>query len=237
MNFSDPLGAATQARPHLYPGEPLLWAAYGRVINFDVRGLTPDGRPAKGLLRKLGSGAAGFAGDFVSEALGGGDDSGSDRPPAPQVVAFGDRAGVLAHEFLRGIPVQAAIRRLWVLTPRRLLVLDEPVPEAEPEAEKSLLGKAIGFGREVAQFGRDVAEILTDRTKTYGDNREGEPIALREFRPAAELARDRIARAEIAERDRKPVLRMSLVDGSGLDFRFDADEHFDWLLARTNGAR
>lgn len=230
MNFSDPLGAATQARPFLHPGEQLLWAAYGRVVNFDVRGLTPEGRPAKGLLRKLGSGAAGIAGDFVTEALGGGDDSGPDRPPAPQVVAFGDRAGVLAHEFLREIPVQAAIRRLWVLTPRRLLVLDEPVPAPEPSPEKSFLGKAIGFGR-------DVATIFTDRTKTYGGNREGEPIALREFGPVAELPRDRIAGVAVAERDRKPVLRMSLVDGSGLDFRFDAEEHFDWLLARTNGAR
>lgn len=231
MNLSDPLGAATQARPHLHPGEALSWAAYGRGFAFDVRGLTLDGQPAKGLLRKIGSGAAEFAGDFVFEAIaGGGDDSGSDKPPPPQVVVFGDRAGVLAHEFLRDTPVRAAIRRLWVLTPQRLLVLDEPVPAPAPETGKSFLGKAIGFGREVAA-------ILTDRTKTYGDNREGEPIVLREFVVAAELPRDRIARVDIAKRGRKPVLRMSLVDGSGLDFRFDADDHFDWLLARTNGAR
>ncbi|SFW50912.1 hypothetical protein [Amycolatopsis australiensis] len=225
MNLSDPLGAATQARPYLRPGEQLRWAAYGRGFAFDVRGLTPDGQPAKGLLRKIGSGAA----EFVAEAISD-NDSGPDRPPPPQVVAFGGRAGVLAHEFLRGIPVSAPIRRLWVLTPLRLLVLDERVPVAPPEPEKSFLGKAIGFGR-------DVAAILTDRTKTYGDNREGEPIALRDFVPVAELPRDRIARVDVAERGRKPVLRMSLVDGSGVDFRFDADDHFDWLLARTNGAR
>jgi hypothetical protein len=237
MNLSDPLGAATQARPHLHPGEDLRWAAYGRVVGFDVRGLTPQGEPAKGLLRRVGSGAAGFAGDVLSEALGGGDDSGPDRPPPPQVIAFGDRAGVLAHEFLRAVPVSAPIRRLWVLTAQRLVVLDEPVPVVEPEPEKSLLGKAVGFGRGVAKFGKDVAEILTDRTKTYGDNREGEPIAPREFVPVAELPAARIARVDVAQRGRKPVLRMSLVDGSGVDFRFDAGEHFDWLLARTNGAR
>ncbi|MCR6486392.1 hypothetical protein M8542_26540 [Amycolatopsis sp. OK19-0408] len=231
MNLSDPLGAATQARPYLRPGEALRWAAYGRGFAFDIRGLTPDGQPAKGLLRKVGSGVAGFAGDFVFEAIAGGEgDSGSDKPPPPQVVAFGERAGVLAHELLRPLPVRAAVRRLWVLTPQRLLVLDEHVPAPAPEPQKSFLGKAIGFGR-------DVAAILTDRTKTYGDNREGEPIALRGFGPAAELPRDRVARVDVAKRGRKPVLRMSLVDGSGLDFRFDADDHFDWLLARTNGAR
>lgn len=225
MKLSDPLGAATQARPYLRPGETLLWAAYGRVVNFDVRGLTPEGQPAKGLLRKVGSGAAEFLAEAISDS-----DSGPDRPPDPQVIAFGDRAGVLAHEFLREIPAQAAIRRLWMLTPQRLVVLDESVPAAAPDPAKSFLGKAIGFGR-------DVAAILTDRTKTYGDNREGEPIALREFRAVTELSAERVARVDVAKRGRKPVLRMSLVDGSGLDFRFDADEHFDWLLARTNGAR
>ncbi|MEU0536939.1 hypothetical protein [Amycolatopsis tolypomycina] len=220
LNLSDPLGAATQARPYLRPGEPPQWAAYGRVLNYDVRGLTALGQPDKSLLRKLGSGAAGFAGDFVLEAIAGGDDSGSDKPPPPQVIAFGDRAGVLAHEFLRGLPARAAIQRLWVLTRARLLVLDAPVPPPEPapEAEKSLLGKAIGFGRGVAKFGKDVAEILTDRTKTYGENREGEPIGLREFVPVAELPGARIARVDRAKRGRKPVLRVSLVDGSGLDF-------------------
>lgn len=172
------------------------------------------------MLRKLGSGVAGFAGDFVLEAIAGGDDSGSDKAPPPQVIAFGDRAGVLAHEFLRGLPPRAAIQRLWVLTPARLLVLDAPVPPPEPAPapQKSLLGKAIGFGRGVAKFGKDVAEILTDRTQTYGENREGEPIGLREFTPVAELPAARIARVDQAKRSRKPVLRVALVDGSGLDF-------------------
>ncbi|GAB3138845.1 hypothetical protein GCM10027258_16760 [Amycolatopsis stemonae] len=225
MKLSDPLGAATQARPYLRPGEALRWAAYGRVVTFDVRGLTPEGQPATGLLRRIGSGAAEFLSEAISDS-----DSGPDRPPDPQVIAFGDRAGMLAHEFLRELPARAAVRRLWVLTPHRLAVLDERVPAPAPEPAKSFLGKAVGFGR-------DVAAILTDRTKTYGDNREGEPIALREFQVVAELPGDRIAGAEIAKRGRKPVLRMSLVDGSGVDFRFDADDHFDWLLARTNGAR
>ncbi|WP_235191132.1 hypothetical protein [Amycolatopsis rifamycinica] len=220
LNLSAPLGAATQARPYLRPGEPPRWAAYGRVLAFDVRGLTPEGQPDKSLLRKLGSGVAGFAGDVVLEAIAGGDDSGSGKPPPPQVIAFGDRAGVLAHEFLRGIPPRAAIQRLWVLTPARLLVLDAPVPPPEPapEPEKSLLGKAVGFGRGVAKFGKDVAGILTDRTKTYGENREGEPIGLREFTPVAELPGPRIARVDRAKRGREPVLRVSLVDGSAFDF-------------------
>jgi hypothetical protein len=220
LSLSDPIGAGSQSRPYLRPGEQPQWATYGRGLAFAVRGLTPEGQPDKSLLRKIGSGAAGIAGDFLFEAIAGGDDSGSDKPPPPQVIAFGDRAGVLAHEFLRGIPLRAAIERLWVLTPARLLVLDArvPPPEPAPEPAKSVLGKAIGFGRGVAKFGKDVAEIFTDRTRTYGTNREGEPIGLREFVPVAELPGARIARVERAKRGRKPVLRVSLVDGSGLDF-------------------
>ncbi|MFI5612459.1 hypothetical protein [Amycolatopsis sp. NPDC051903] len=235
MNLADPLGAATQARPHLRPDETVLWAAYGSVLGYDVRGLDEFGNPAKGLLRKVGSGLADFAGGVVDAALSD-EDSGSSGtaqgPPA--VVVFGDRPGLLAESLVRGSGAS-----LWALTTARLVLLRVVVaPEPVEEPEKSLLGKAIGFGRGVARFGKDVAEIVTDRRKTYGDNHEGEPVARKDFEVAAELPRARITGFAVAQRDRKPGLRMSLVDGSGFDLRFGADEPeaFEWLLARTNGA-
>ncbi|MEW2500165.1 hypothetical protein ACQPXB_01240 [Amycolatopsis sp. CA-161197] len=232
MNLADPLGAATQARPHLRADERLLWAAFGGVTGYDVRGLDEFGNPAKSLMRKVGSGLADFAGGVVDAALSGDEDSGSGGTgpnPKPAVVVFGDRSGLLAEQLVRG-----ARPALWVLTTSRLLLLRVVVPE-EPavEPEKSLLGKAMGFGRGMAKFGKDVAEIVTDRRKTYGENREGEPVAPREFEEAAALPREQIAGFAVA----RSGLRMSLVDGSGFELRFGAEEPeaFEWLLARTNG--
>ncbi|GAA4542747.1 hypothetical protein [Amycolatopsis samaneae] len=245
MNLADPLGPATQAAASLHPGERLLWAAYGRVVNYHIRGLTPLGRPERSALRKLGSGVAGFAGDAVDAMLGGGDDSGPDRPPPPQVVAFGEREGVLAHTFLRELTPAGPAGRLWALTSSRLVVLHRfvpPEPEPAPPAEKSFVAKAVGFGKGLAKAGKDIAGIITDRTKTYGDNREGEPVPRHEMTVAAELPAARVAGVATARHGGKlrgrPCLRMSLVDGSGLDFLFDVEDPamFSWLLARTNGA-
>ncbi|MEV4595993.1 hypothetical protein AB0K15_01155 [Amycolatopsis sp. NPDC049253] len=235
MNLADPLGAATQARPHLRADERLLWAAYGGVTGYAVRGLDESGQPAKSVLRKVGSGLADFAGGAVDAALSSEDSgSGGSVAPEPAVVVFGDHTGMAAEGLVRGSRAS-----LWALTSARLVLLRVVVaPEPAEEPEKSLLGKAMGFGRGMAKFGKDVAEIVTDRRKTYGANREGEPVALREFEVAASLPREQIAGFAVASRDRKPGLRMSLVDGSGLDLRFGVaePEAFDWLLARTNGA-
>ncbi|QRP45844.1 hypothetical protein [Amycolatopsis sp. FDAARGOS 1241] len=234
MNLADPLGAATQARPHLRAEETLLWAAYGGVVGYDVRGLDELGHPAKGLLRKVGSGLADFAGGVVDAALSDEDSGSSGTTQAPPaVVVFGDRTGLLAESLVRGSGTA-----LWVLTTARLVLLRVVVPpEPVEEPEKSLLGKAVGFGRGLAKFGKDVAELIADRSKTFGENREGEPVARKDFEVAAELPRAQITGFAVARRGRKPGLRVSLVDGSGLDLRFGAEEPeaFEWLLARTNG--
>ncbi|WP_326567627.1 hypothetical protein VSH64_38255 [Amycolatopsis rhabdoformis] len=229
MNLADPLGAATQARPHLNADERLLWAAYCERVAYDVRGLDEFGKPAKSLLRKVGSGFSDFAGGVVDAALSS-EDSGSNGTVVapPGVVVLGDRPGLVAEGLARS---GAA---LWALTTSRLVLLRAVVtPEPEPAPETSLLGKAIGFGRGMAKFGKDVAEIVADRRKTYGTNREGEPVARREFEVAAELPRAQITGFTVAH-----GLHMSLVDGSGFELRFGANdpESFAWLLARTNGA-
>ncbi|MGW4482839.1 hypothetical protein ACWEOE_03270 [Amycolatopsis sp. NPDC004368] len=227
MNLADPLGAATQARPHLRADERLLWAAYGGRVAYDVPGLDEFGQPAKSLLRKVGSGLSGFAGGVVDAALSSEDSGSGATVVAPAVVVLGDRTGLVAEGLVRS---GAA---LWVLTTARLVLL-RAVVVPEPAPEPSLLGKAIGFGRGMAKFGKDVAEIVTDRRKIYGENREGEPVARREFEEAASLPREQIIGFAVARHG----LRMSLVDGSGFELRFGAEEPeaFEWLLARTNGA-
>ncbi|WP_181773133.1 hypothetical protein [Amycolatopsis pittospori] len=235
MNLGYPLGAASQALPSLHPGERLLWAAYGRTLNYDVRGLDPWGVPKKSVLGKLGSGAANFAGDMVGAALGGGDDSGASNPPSPQVIVFGEQGG-LAHTTVRDLSTSGSLSRLWALTSARLLVLEKVVtPEPEKAAEKSFMSKAIGFGKGVVKTGKEIAAIMT--TKTYGENAEGVPIARHEMVPCAEIPRERIGGFAVAERGKKrvPCLRASFVDGSGMDFLFDCDDprQFAWLYSVT----
>ncbi|ONF66849.1 hypothetical protein [Amycolatopsis keratiniphila] len=226
MNLGYPLGAASQALPSLRPGERLLWAAYGRTLNYDVRGLDPWGVPKKSVLGKLGSGAANFAGDMVGAALGGGDDSGRSNPPSPQVIVFGEQGG-LAHAAVRELSTSGSLSRLWALTSARLLVLEKSVAPGKP-SEKSFLSKAIGFGK-------DIAAIMT--TKTYGENAAGVPIARHEMVPCAEIPRESIAGFAVAEhgKKRRPCLRASFVDGSGMDFLFDCDDprQFAWLHSVT----
>ncbi|WP_410577007.1 hypothetical protein [Amycolatopsis sp. lyj-108] len=233
MNLASPLGAASQALPSLRQGERLLWAAYGQTVNYDVRGLDPWGVPKKSVLGKFGSGAANFAGDVVSAALGGADETGSSAPPSPQVVVLGEQGG-LAHTALRELPTSGSPSRLWALTSARLLMLEKVVPPEKP-AEKSFLGKAIGFGKGVVKTGKEIATIIT--TKSYGDNAAGVPIARREMVLCAEIPRDRIAGFAVAEHGKKrvPCLRTSFVDGSGLDFLFYSDDprHFAWLYSLT----
>lgn len=226
MNLGYPLGAASQALPSLHPGERLLWAAYGRTLNYDIRGLDPWGVPKKSVLGKLGSGAANFAGDVVGAALGGGDEGGRSNPLPPQVIVFGEQGG-LAHALVRDQPTSGSLSRLWALTSARLLVLEKFVAPEEP-SKKSFMSKAIGFGK-------DIAAIMT--TKTYGDNAEGVPIATRRMVVAVELPRERIGGFAVAEHGKKrvPCLRASFVDGSGMDFLFDCDDprQFAWLYSMT----
>ncbi|OXM51553.1 hypothetical protein CFP71_24835 [Amycolatopsis thailandensis] len=227
MNLGYPLGAASQALPSLDPGERLLWAAYGRTLNYDVRGLDPWGVPKKSVLGKFGSGAANFAGDMVSAALGGGDDGGASNPPSPQVIVLGEQGGI-AHAAVRELSTSGSLSRLWALTSTRLLVLERVVPPPETPSKKSFMSKAIGFGK-------DIAAIMT--TKTYGENAAGVPIARHEMVPRAGIPRDRIAGFAVAEHGKKkrPCLRASFVDGSGMDFLFDCDDprQFAWLYSVT----
>jgi hypothetical protein len=217
-----PLGPATVAQALVHrPGEgQLLWAAYARVHYYDIPGLDPDGTPRKSVLSR-GAGKVGdFLGDVVSGALGS-DEGPSDRPPPADLIVWGPAPDCLAHRYVRDIPSRSAVlRRLWTLTPQRLALHTEIVPPTAPEPprEQGLLAKAARVGSGLAKLGREVAEIVADRRMTFGANVEGEPVALPAMEPLAEIPRGQIAGFEVAHRKDTPVLRLRLVDGSGVDF-------------------
>jgi hypothetical protein len=219
--LADPLGPATVAQALVHqPGDgQLLWAAYAGVHYYDIPGLSPDGTRRQGLLSRGAGRVGGFVGDVVS-ALGGSDD-GRDRPPPADLVVWGPAPDCLAHRYVRAVPPAHAGRRvLWTLTPQRLALHTEttaPVPLVQPAPEQAggFLAKAASG---LAKFGRELAEIVSDHRLRFGANVEDEPVALPALEPLAEIPRARMAGFEVAHRGPAPVLRLRLVDGSGVDF-------------------
>jgi hypothetical protein len=242
--LAEPLGPAAVARALVHRPDDgrLLWAAYATTHYYDIPGLNPDGTRRAGAARR----GAGRVGDVLGEVLSaalGGDDGGRDRPPPADLVVWGPGPDCLAHRYLRVVPsVSAVLRRLWTLTPRRLALHTEVAPTATPAAPDApeqgsgFLAKAARVGSGLARLGRDLADIVADRM-TFGANVEGEPVALPSLEPLAEIPRAQMAGFEVAERRSAPVLRLRLVDGSGLDFLVgmtDRDE-CDYALGLASG--
>ncbi|GAA5171185.1 hypothetical protein [Amycolatopsis dongchuanensis] len=220
--FSDRVGAATTARMQLPPDEQLLWAAYNRfAYYYDVDGLDPLGEPKKNAVLRGLRAVGGVAGDFASEMLGETDSSSNSRPLAGAFVT-GQRKEGLATDLLTALGKPGVnIECLWALTARRLVLFGRPVT-SEPES----LGKVL-FG-----VGKGLARAVTGNSrKTYGPHREGQPVVIERREIVAEVPRARIAGVAAAQRRRKPCLRMSFVDGSGLELLLPAEDPavFEWM--------
>ncbi|MFC4851965.1 hypothetical protein [Actinophytocola glycyrrhizae] len=155
------------------------------------------------------------------------DDSSAD------LVVWGKALDCLAHRYVRMVSSwTGGPHRLYVLTRQRLALYTR----AEPGG---LLAKAARVRDGIVQLGKDLAERVADRRKLWGSgNYEGEPVTPPRMEPLAEIRRGQIAGFEVAERAAAPVLRLRLVDGSGLDFLVgmtDRDE-CEYALGLTNGA-
>lgn len=156
------------------------------------------------------------------------------------LIVWGKALDCLAHRYVRTVSSwTGAPHRLYVLTRQRLAMYTR----AEPGG---FLARAARVGSGIVQLGKDLkdlAEKVADRRKLWGSgNVEGEPITPPRMEPLAQIDRRQIAGFEVAERpaDRAtaPVLRVRLVDGSGLDFvvgMTDRDE-YEYALGLTNGA-
>lgn len=211
-------GPATLARQVVPAGETVLWAASGNRIAHDVTGLDEKGQ-ATAAVWELGRGTA-----TVPTEL----DPGPGGQP-PDVVVFGDHPGCLAHTTLRHVaPTGVGEWRTWALTSARLLVLDvHRVPVQRRTG--SLLRKTIGLGRELV-------DIVTDRARRYGDNAADVPVTCPPMTVTAAVERSRIGDITVSRRRlcmrTRPCLRMSFVDGSGLDLLLGVDDEsvFEWML-------
>ncbi|CCH31858.1 hypothetical protein ABZ816_25970 [Actinosynnema sp. NPDC047251] len=226
------------------PGEQLLWAVNRTAFYLDVEGLDAVGNPSKSLLgrgvRAVGRGVGGFTLDVVGAALLGGDDvTGLDKPPPPDHLLFGPGPGCLAHQAVPSIPFAPGKRGvvLWVLTAQRLVVARTWDPEPAAEPRKSLLGKAVSFGKGVVDFGVDAARIIAGSHHDHGRNTSGQPVPLPEVTVLHEFPRARIASITPFARESRPCLRVSFVDGSGVDFLFPDEGSARRALDLTNGAR
>jgi len=213
--LADPIGPATVARALVHqPGEGrLLWAAYATTHCFDIPGLNPDGTSTL----RGGGGNLAFGED------------------GPDVVVWGPAPDCLAHRYVRDIP-SASTRRLWTLTPQRLALHTEltPPPREEDAPQSGFLAKAASG---LAKIGRELAERVSEHRLRFGANVEDEPVALPALEPVAEIPRSRIVGIEAAHRGSVPVLRLRLVDRSGIDFLVgmtDRDE-CEYAAGLSNG--
>ncbi len=153
------------------------------------------------------------------------------------LIVWGKALDCLAHRYVRKVSSwSGAPHRLYVLTRQRLALYTRTEPSG-------FLARAARVGSGIVQLGKDLAEKVADRRKLWGSgNYEGEPITPPRMEPLAEIGRGQIAGFEVAERPAghatAPVLRVRLVDGSGLDFvvgMTDRDE-YEYALGLTNGA-
>ncbi len=236
MGFSDAPGPATLARQVVAEGETVLWAAHGSRFVYDVARLDEEGRPQEGAVsRGLGALGRGAANVAVGLVAGVEDDPGAPNLP-PDVVVFGDDPGCLARTALRDVPLAARSSwRTWALTSARLLVLDV-VQEHSPPREGSLLRKTLGWGM-------DIVNIVTDRTKKYGENVADVPVTCPPMTVSASVDRGRIGELTVSRRRlrmrTRPCFRVSFVDGSGVDLLLGVDDEsvFEWMLALSRGGR
>ncbi|MCP2201183.1 hypothetical protein LX90_004887 [Lentzea flava] len=211
--FADLLGPGHVARQRLCrPGESLVWAMYRQTYYYAVDGLDRLGAPVRSLFARGASAVGRGVGELALTFVGGGGDSGNDKAPDPDHLVFGPSGESLAVRAMSGVEPGGRRVRLWALTSERLvLAVRVATPEVSPEpAPKSLLGKAIVFGKEMGK-------ILVDNRRKFGEHVEGEPVAVPDFRAVVE-----IPRAQIAHVQAGPSLRVLLVDGSGFEFLLES---------------
>jgi len=146
-----------------------------------------------------------------------------DTAPADLVV-WGPSRDCLAHRYLRDVP-SGGSRRLWTLTTQRLALHTELAPRPQEPAQGGFLAKAARVGSGLAKAARELAEIVAEHRVRFGANVEDEPVALPALEPVAEIPRSRIVGVEVAYRDSAPVLRLRLVDRSGIDFLVGMTDH------------
>ncbi|OQO90830.1 hypothetical protein B1813_14990 [Saccharomonospora piscinae] len=235
MAFADAPGAATLARQVTTEGEVLLWAAHGREFAFDVAGHDAAGQP-HGHAVPRGFGAFGMGAATMAVGMAMGTDLPGEGAVPPAVVVFGADGDCRARTLLTGVePRGGTPWRTWALTSARLLVLDVR-PPSTGEPRTPLL-------RRTLERGRDLVHVLTDRTRRYGPNTEGVAVARKPMTVVAATGREHLHDVAVARRRlrmrTRPCLRLSFVDGSGLDLLLGVEDEsvFEWMAELSGEGR
>jgi hypothetical protein len=216
--MSRELGAATVARPRLAPDERLLWASYGDMFVYDVRGHDELGARKRALVSRGLRATGSAAGGVLIETLFLTDDS-PGKPKPPDLLVIGERKEGMAHDLVSAHGEPKTYQDwLWALTSHRLLLLGpEPVPQQE------------SWGRLAFGLGKAAVGVFTGSAKEEGD-RPPYPVPPRDL--LGEVPREGIANVTPARRGRRPCLRVSFVDGSGLEFFFQVTDPavVEWMV-------
>ncbi|HEX7307896.1 hypothetical protein [Lentzea sp.] len=211
------------------PGEPVLLCAgtTASSTRYDLTGLDWQGRPERGALGKVAGAFGNAAAGVVDAAFAGSgpEDGGAD---APHVVVWGPQAAGIATRLCQPVPGVSWL----VLTPRRLAQVTLVEEPAEPEQERGFLDRVSGF----AKSARDVFSGKSAYPPHV-------PVATAEVTTVAEVPREHIGAVSLAERKLPRqyqardvhALRVSFVDGTGIDVLTSSPENAHRLLAMANG--
>lgn len=235
--------AVLAARQHwCRPGERVLWMREHSSYHtkYDVDGLDEKGNPQRGVMsRALRATALGVVGVAAAIDYYGGDDSGtsyddgvlSSSPVRTWIV--GGAPDCLAAQAARpwthrDLPGWQSLPGWWTLTPTRFAFLTTTEAVAElGKGQKSLVGNVARLAGEVA------VAVATVAAAEYP---AGRPVELPEVVSGFEFDRAQLAGVapvlrQESRKDQVPVLRVSLVDGSGFDLELRGD-----MLRFTNGS-
>lgn len=232
--------AVLAARQHwCLPGERILWLREhnGMHTKYDVDGLDEKGNPKRGVMsRALRATALGVVGVAAAIDLAVDDDNYADgvetRSTPVRMWVIGGGPDCLAAQAARpwthrDLPGWQWLPAWWVLTPGRFAFLTTTEAVAAlRKGEKSLVGNVVKLAGEVA---------VSLATMAAAEYPAGKPVELPEVVSGFEFDRAQIASIgptmrQESRKEQVPVLRVSLVDGSGFDLEVRGD-----LLRFTNG--
>jgi hypothetical protein len=209
-------------------------------IRYDIGGMSWEGRTGAGRAAESGENAALWVDNLMSEE----DASGRSLPSA---IVFGANPACVMGQAI--LPLRDLARNgMWLLTSERLCWVEEVSPAAAADAtaeDGSMWARARKIGAGVRDFSRDVVDVLQDKLP-YTPH---EPIPLADLVVRVEFSVQHIASVSPAHRRLpseyqtgvgslgSPVLRVTLHDGSGVDFYIGNDTLVQRVHAMALGQR
>ncbi|SHG85880.1 hypothetical protein [Streptoalloteichus hindustanus] len=219
------------------PREPILMftghnLGSPRATHFDVNGLDRFGQRTSVATRSLRALSDGLE---YTNNLGGVEHSG-----IPRLTVFGGHPDCSAMTLVAGRETLGF--GYWIITPSRLawVTLPQPAEESSSQGpEQSLLGLARGIGSGLRGLLGDKEAEKDTENKDVEKPPPPPPMVTVLQVPRQEIAVSVAERRMPAAYNREKIgcLRLTLPDGSGLDFSTDGIESAQWVFASVTGQR